>query len=56
MQIHAKLTVVVKSLERCEGDSNPFLHRLGFVAMLCLCMVLHLSRPVEFGGDCDQKL
>lgn len=24
--------------------------------MLCFCMVLHLSRPVEFGGDCDQKI
>lgn len=29
----------------------PFLHRLGSVAMLCVSVVLHLSRPVEVGGD-----
>lgn len=33
------------------GKLYPFLHRLGLVAMLCVPVVLHLSRPVEVGGD-----
>lgn len=40
-----------KSVSECEKKLYPFLHRLGSVAMLCVSVVLHLSRPVEVGGD-----
>lgn len=51
VQIHAKLTVAVTSQSVNADKLYPFLHRLGSVAMLCVSVVLHLSRPVEVGGD-----
>lgn len=49
VQIHAKLIIELKK----SMGNLPFLCRLGEVAMLSTCAVLHLSRPVRGPGNCS---